>query len=216
MVLKTSHVSCKAHRGPKMVYKFFHKYFWKTEPNLNICRILFTSFDRSVIIIKYRLQIKVTEIKFNTILKGTFEECNVIHRADNSIQFWKLLPYEHFPNFRKFAQWSVILRELISVNRPFHKRNKLRANSDLDLRIVTLKPGDFCNGRIINRCWQIAWVATNTKDSIILAIYSYKLLNLSLKKNVHVLIHLTHNQCKWHLCLGESSACYLQGWVELW
>jgi hypothetical protein len=50
---------------------------------------------------------EVTELKYNTILKGRCEELLLIPTAYDDIQSWKSLPQENFPNLRKFAQLCI-------------------------------------------------------------------------------------------------------------
>jgi hypothetical protein len=46
----------------------------------------------------------VTELKYNTILKGKLGELPKIPIADATVYFWKLLPCENVLNMRKFVQ----------------------------------------------------------------------------------------------------------------
>jgi hypothetical protein len=49
------------------------------------------------------ITMEVTELK----CKWKFEELPVIPTADDTIQFWKLLLYENFPNLRKCVQQCI-------------------------------------------------------------------------------------------------------------
>jgi len=50
------------------------------------------------------MQMKLIELKSNSVLKMKFDELSSVPSASEMIGFWRSLPCEHFPEMRKFAQ----------------------------------------------------------------------------------------------------------------
>jgi hypothetical protein len=77
-----------------MTLKMAHEYFSRQKK----IQIFGTCFllCLATVYTQYNIQMEVTKLKCITILKGKYEELPVIPTADDTVQFWKLLPYENF------------------------------------------------------------------------------------------------------------------------
>jgi hypothetical protein len=71
--------------------------------NISLFTNLLSTAEQKTDVLDTNITMEVTELK----CKWKFEELPVIPRADDTIQFWKLLPYENCPNLRKSVQQCI-------------------------------------------------------------------------------------------------------------
>ncbi|KAI0982634.1 hypothetical protein GJ496_000199 [Pomphorhynchus laevis] len=60
--------------------------------------------DEQIMNMPVSFQMKLVELKTNSLLKTIFEDFQLLRNNTKTIEFWQLLPQEEFSELRKFAQ----------------------------------------------------------------------------------------------------------------
>ena len=70
---------------------------------------LFSRYDNGILKMPGYEQMKLIQVKVNSLLKAKFDKFFSFLNALRIIVFWRLIFCEHFPEMRKFAQKHVCL-----------------------------------------------------------------------------------------------------------
>ena len=73
----------------------------------------FSLSEQKIMKMPSNIQMELMDLKTNSSLKMKFDELSSVPNASDTIKFWRSLPYENFPELRKFAQSFMLFRSNI-------------------------------------------------------------------------------------------------------
>ena len=100
----------------------------------------FSLTEYSILKMPSQIQIEILDLQANSILKMKFNELPLFPSATETINFWRSLPCEHFPEFRKFAEsYACLFGTTYRCEQSFSSmnmiKNKIRSRlSDYNLK----------------------------------------------------------------------------------
>ena len=78
--------------------------FSKEEDRILAFSNTFSLTEHNILKIPSQIQMEILDLQANWVLKLKFNELPSFPSATETINFWRSLPCEHFPELRKFAQ----------------------------------------------------------------------------------------------------------------
>jgi len=100
----------------------------------------FSLSEHNILKMPSNMQMELTELKANSVLKIKFDEFSSVSSASEMISFWRSLPCEHFPEMRNLPQsYACLFGTTYRCEQSFSSmkmiKNKLRSRlSDSNLK----------------------------------------------------------------------------------